>query len=289
MPGYSLIACPTLYPGQIVHAEVSADESHSTSVEVRLFLSYYDADDQPARCNGATTRLAPGEYAALDWRVPELRGMPIYAVGIEIAGAGIERGTIYLDYLTWRGVADTVFCRPEGSQPARFNRWSQAFVCAVDHWERTGKHAFALGQDQGRGLLTTGVRDWEDYELSARILPSLIKSGGLAARVQGLQRYYALQLAGQKTVQLIRVYDGQSTVLSEVPFEWRFWEAYDLALAVQGDHLRGWLNGELLIDVLDAATPLSSGSIGLIVEEGFLMTDAVSLKPLPSKAENHIS
>ena len=280
MPGYSLIACPTLYPGQTVHAGVSADESHNAPIEVRLFLSYYDADDQPAHCNGATTRLAPGEDATLDWPVPGLHGMPIYAVGIEISGPDLERGTIYLDYLTWTGVADTVFCRPEGAQPARFNRWSQAFVCAVDHWERTGKHAFALGQDQGRGLLITGVREWENYQLSAQILPSSIKSGGLAVRVQGLQRYYALQLAGQKALQLIRVYDGQNTVLSEVPFEWRFWEAYDLALAVQGDHLRGWLNGELVIDVLDAATPLTCGAIGLIVEEGFLMSDALMLKPL---------
>jgi hypothetical protein len=284
-----LIACPTLYPGQIVNAGVRADESHNAPIEVRLFLSYYDADGQPAHCMGAITRLAPGEYATLDWRVPELRGMPIYAVGIEISGADLERGTIYLDYLTWTGVADTVFCRPEGTRPASLNRWSQAFVCAVDHWDRSGKHAFSLGQDEGCGLLATGVREWEDYQLSARIRPSLIKSGGLAARVQGLQRYYALQLAGQKTVQLIRVYDGQSTVLSEVPFEWRFWEAYDLALAVRGDRLQGWVNGDLVFDVLDAATPLISGSVGLIVEEGFVMTDAVSLKPLPSKQENHIS
>jgi hypothetical protein len=153
-------------------------------------------------------------------------------------------------------------------------------VSAVDHWEQNAMDPFRLGQNEGRGLITAGLREWKDYHVRARIRPSLMKSGGLAVRVQGLQRYYTLQLAGQKTIQLVRFYDGQATVLAEVPFDWQSWESYDLALDVQGDGFKGWVNGDLVLEFVDAKTPLTSGAIGLAVEEGFLMTDAVMLKPL---------
>lgn len=289
MPGYSLIASPTLYPGQTIHAGLSADESHEGLVNAELFIYCYGAGDQPVQMNGTRSRLEPGAYERLEWQVPELPGMPVYAVGIEVSGSGLGRGTVYLDYLTWTGVADTVFCRPVGSQPIGMNLWSRAWVCAVDHWERNAEYAFRLGQDEGFGLITTGLREWADYQVSARIRPSLMKSGGLAARVQGLQRYYALQLAERGSVQLIRAYEGEQSLLAEAPFEWQFWGTYDLEIAVQGDRLRGWVDGNLVVEFVDTATPLASGCIGLTVEEGFFMTDAVTLKPLSSKEEHQIS
>jgi ADP-ribosylglycohydrolase len=276
MPGYSLIASPTLYPGQRIRAGLSADEAHQSPVDVGLFLHDYDTGDRPARWNGPSTRLEPGAYQTLEWRVPELGGMPIYALGVEIRAEDIEAGTVYLDYLDWDGVAETVFSRPQGSS----NLWARAWVSAVDHWEQTAKDPFRLGQNEGRGLITTGLREWEDYHVRALIRPSLMKSGGLAVRVQGLQRYYTFQLAGQETIQLLRLYDGQETVLAEAPFDWQSWESYDLALGVQGDRFKGWVNGDLVLEFVDAKTPLTSGAIGLAVEEGFLMTDAVVVKPL---------
>src|SRR5215213_327934 len=222
MPGYSLIASPTLYPGQIVQAGLNADESHRGAVEVALFICYYDATNQPARLLGPWTWVEPGEYQTLTWQMPELQGMPIHLVGIEIRAADIGEGTVYLDYLHWDGVADTTFGRPEGIQikPNNPNLWSQAWVCAVDTWERNGKDAFRIGQNEGRGLITTGLREWDDYYINARIRPSLMKSGGLAVRVRGLECYYAFQLSHQNMIQLIRVFDGQEVVLTEVHFEW---------------------------------------------------------------------
>ncbi|MGB8980608.1 MAG: ADP-ribosylglycohydrolase family protein [Anaerolineales bacterium] len=278
MPGYALIASPTLYPGQTVRARLSADEL----VAAGLFLCYYDSERQPMRLTGPSIRLRPGEYQTLTWRVPELRGMPVYAVGIELQTDGSAKGTVYLDSLTWDGVADTVFGRPDSYQikPNTPNLWAMSWVCAVDKWEQNGRDAFRLIQNEGRGLVTTGLREWQDYHVSARIRPSLLKAGGLAVRVQGLQRYYALQLFDKKTVRLIRVYEGQKAVLSEFPFEWEFWESYDLALEVRGNQFKGWVDGKLVMEFEDRDSQLTSGAIGLIVEDGFLMTNSVTLKPV---------
>lgn len=281
MPGYSLIASPTLYPGQTLRAGISADESHNGQVKVRLFVCYYDANNQPARLNDTSIGLEPGEYNTLVWTIPELRGMPIYAVGIELTTA-LDAGTIYLDDLNWDGVSETVFSRPEGwqAQPNNPNLWSLAWVCAVDTWERNGKDAFRIGQNEGCGLITTGLREWEDYYISARIRPSLMKSGGLAVRVQGLQRYYALQLSNQKLLQLVRVFEGREVVLAEVPFEWQPWNSYDLALQVEGNHLQGWVDGHPIVDFVETDTAIASGAIGLLVKEGFLITNSVKLQPV---------
>jgi hypothetical protein len=280
MPGYSLIASPTLYPGQTVQAGFSADELHREPVKVALFVCYYDANNQPARLLGPLTSVEPGHYQTLTWQMPELQGMPIYTVGLEIRA--VEEGTVYLDYLRWDGAADTTFGRPEGIQikPNNPNLWSQAWVCAVDTWERNGKDAFRIGQNEGRGLVTTGLREWDDYYISARIRPSLMKSGGLAVRVQGLQRYYVFQLSSQKMIQLIRVFEGQEAVLTEVHFEWQPWNSYDLALEVEGNHFQGWVDGNLVVDFVDIDTVIASGAIGLLVEEGFLITNSIKLKPV---------
>jgi hypothetical protein len=40
--------------------------------------------------------------------------------------------------------------------------------------------------NEGRGLITTGLWEWDDYAINARIRQSLMKSGGLAVCVQGL-------------------------------------------------------------------------------------------------------
>jgi len=284
MPGYSLIASPTLYPGQVIRGGVSADEANRAAVEARLILRYYNADDEPAQLDGPSVFLAPGAYQEIQWKVPDLPGMPIFAVGIEILPESAEdtAGTVYLDYLTWDGVASATFSRPEHEQDrqSRPQMWRMAWVNAVDQWERWWQEPFRLIQNKGYGLITTGARSWADYRVSADICPALIKAGGLAARVQGLLRFYALQLTADNKVRLVRFYEGQQTVLAEAPCAWQFWETYPLSLEVKGSRLRGWVGNQLALEAEDTSTPLEEGAIGLFVEEGHLMTNAVSITPV---------
>jgi hypothetical protein len=284
MPGYSLIASPTLYPGQTLRVGAMAAEGNAQPVEARLLLRFYDSQDRPQRLSGPEVTLAPGTYQEWSWTVPELKGMPIFAVGLEIGRpeAHPGEGLIYLDYLTWDGIPKTVFTRPEvePSEPSGPQLWRSAWVSAVDQWEKWWRNPFRLVQNEGRGLVTTGMREWTDYRISSPVRPAMMKAGGLAARVQGLRRFYALQLTNTKKLQLLRVYEDSGTVLAEVPFDWQLWEAYDLVLEVKGSRLRGWAAGQKLIDYDDAGTPLTEGAIGLVLEEGHLMTDWVAVEPV---------
>ena len=337
MPGYSLIASPTLYSGQTIRAGVTASESNPGPVEVGLVLRYYSPSDQPDHTSGPGTRLAPGEYAEITWTAPEMVGMPIFAVGLEVRriaseeaaavadlslqerkvlrlvqegksnheiaqllfmGEGTlrtilsgihtklgfneksEAGMIFVDYLTWDGAARTTFAPPQGSKLPNPGPqvWRMGWVNAMDQWEKWGA-PFRLIQNEGRGLITTGTREWADYRVTANVRPALLKAGGLAARVQGQQRFYALELVEGGKVRLRKVYEGQETVLAEAECAWQLWQPCELSLEVKGSRLRGWAGGKLALEYEDKDNPLREGAMGLVVEEGHLMTDAVSVEP----------
>jgi ADP-ribosylglycohydrolase len=277
MRGYSLIAAPTLYPGQALWAGLWADEANASAVQARLVIRYYDADDQPALMTGKEIMIEPGAAVQANWTIPDLPGMPIFAVGIEAVPASGAAGALYLDYLSWHGIPETVFAPPRKDKRTRL--WRQAWVNAVDQWENGWSEPFRLVQNHGRGLISTGTRQWTDYRLSAPIRPAMLKSGGLAARVQGLCRFYSLVFTADKKLRLLKVVDDQETVLAQETFEWQAWQTYHLSLEVKGERLRAWVEDKLVFEVADPGSPLSEGAIGLVVEEGTMMADWAAIEP----------
>lgn len=283
MNGYTLCASPTLYPGQVIQAYLSSSSQNTAPLTVRLYLGCYDADDRPARLHGEAVGLAPGAQAALTWPVPEIEGI-FYEVGVEIMGSpGGE--TIFLDGLGWTGTPRVTFTRPAGSSlpfpgPLIFRR---AWVDGVDHWEPRFQQAFRIIQDRGRGLIITGTRDWTDYQVQARVTAAKFRAGGIAARVQGMARFYALELADGGKARLLKCLDGEQ-VLAQKPFDWQIWQPYDLCLAVentpQGVRLQGRVDGILLLEAVDSNRPLTGGGVALTVERGHLAAPAVRVEPI---------
>ena len=76
--------------------------------------------------------------------------------------------------------------------------WRRAWVDAVDHFEGRYFEAFRISQNEGRGVMAQGTRDWIDYSVTAEITPYLARNAGIAIRVQGLKRYYALLLGSDQ-------------------------------------------------------------------------------------------
>jgi hypothetical protein len=213
---------------------------------------------------GPVVSLAPGAAEVLAWRVEAPVGSPIAFVGVELQspGAGRADGAVYLDWLTWSGAPKVTFAAP-GHKGARWlNAWVQALDQVIVRWE----HAYRIIQNEGTGLLLQGARDWQDYAVSAAMTPHLARSFGLAARVQGLRRYYALRLTAGGNAQLVRELDG-TTVLAEAPLAWELYRTYRLELTVRGSHVVAAVDGETILEVDDPG-PLSGGAIALLVEEG---------------------
>jgi ADP-ribosylglycohydrolase len=270
--GYGLIASPTLYPGQTVRAKFFLQSDSHQPVTVRLYVRHYDAEDKLARLYGSEVTLdAAGEHE-LAWRIPETGGYPIAEVGIEITSEQRADGIVTLDYLTWDGAPDVTFKKPEGG-----TMWKRAWVEGVDRCD-SWSEPYRLGQDYGTGLLIQGCREWEDYRVSATVTPHMVTSAGIAARVQGMKRYYAFLLCRDGKARLVRALDGD-TVLAETDFPWQFGASYPLSFQVNGKLLRAGIGDTLLFTVQDADRPLTGGAIAVVCEEGRAAIDNIRVAP----------
>src|SRR6266508_1959397 len=274
MPGYSLLASPTLYPGQTVRVALISDEKNSGPVAVGIQLQIYGEEDRPITIQGPPRNLPPGETVQLEWQEPDMDGAPISQIGISISSDEPAEGVVLLDYLSWDGSPNLTFHRPL----AAGRMWKRQWVNGADFFEDNFGEAFRVIQNRGRGLVITGTREWTDYSVQASITPHLVRAFGVAARVQGLERYYGLLLSHPNTIKLIKRLDGE-TVLAEQAFAWKFGQPYHLQLTVDGNQILVLVDGALLLEVEDLDRPLSGGGIALICEEGRIGTNEVSLTP----------
>ncbi len=284
--GYGLLATPALNPGQTVRATIAADGENAGELIARLFLRVYGPDDAREVIYGPEALLAPGAWQELAWQIGPLTG-PIAEVGVECARVqgGPAGGTLYLDRLDWDGAPDVTLMRPAHGGVM----WRAAWVNGVDVFAATRPDAqsFRLIQNAGTGLLMYGTRDWTDYRVAADVSPHMVASAGLAARVQGMRRYYALLLTdvkegldGGRRVALVKMRDDEH-LLARANFPWHFGQTYHLALEVEGDRIRGYVDDALLFDVQDhAPDALRAGGVALVVTEGRTMTQSVRVEPL---------
>ena len=246
---YKLMASPRIFPGQTVFAHVSDPAA-------TLYLGYYGEDDEAC-------------YVDLDGSgsvVPALPG-PIFEIGVRLQADT----TLELDHIGWYGNPDTLFERPKHKGVM----WRRAWVDGVDPlfgWSEM----FRLVQNEGLGLISQGTREWQDYSVTADVTPHLVARAGVAARVQGLTRFYALLVTNQQKVQLVRSVHEQ-TVLAEADFAWSFGETLNMTLTVQGNALVGEINGAVVLEASDAS--LDAGAIGLVVEQGRTATHQIQVRP----------
>ncbi|MCY4073431.1 MAG: ADP-ribosylglycohydrolase family protein [Chloroflexi bacterium] len=286
--GYRLLASPTLYPGQVVRAGLVAEAANADTVTLRLYARHYNEDDALEIIGSEPVQVAPGAEVNLDWLVPETGNQPIATIGIEITGENGASGTVYLDWLTWDGTPDMHLNRPTISEAGQEKRkrpkfWKKAWIYALDSSERFDSwdywtQAYRLIQNEGRGLLIQGTRDWIDYQFAATAMPRVCEAGGIAVRVQGLQRYYALLLDQERT-RIVRVLDGE-TVLAETDSGWSVEQNYDLKLKVEGGKLTAFVSGEQVLETQDPEAALTGGGIALIAQAGFIYFDNVAVRPL---------
>ena len=287
--GYALLASPSIYPGQTVSAELEAASTNERPVDVSLYLRRFrSTDDELTLEAGPGHRVQPGERHSFSWTLEGAGYEPIAEIGVAVHSGERTDGTIYMDYLTWTGEPEVTFSRPDTPlDRRRWDKsiplmWRRAWVDGVDGYDLWWPESFRLVQNSGRGLLMTGTREWRDYRVESEITLHLCNTAGVAARVQGMRRYYALLLCrteeGRGVARLIRALDGD-TVLAEADFTWDYGESHVFSLLVEGERLRGCIDDldEPLFDVTD--TMLASGGIALVVEEGRVMSDEVAVRP----------
>jgi ADP-ribosylglycohydrolase len=269
MGGYGVFACPTIYPNQVVTASLEADSSNDSSVQCRLYTRCYHSNGELKRFYGTSECFPPGSIKNLEWRLPDTGADPIAEIGVEISSETGSHGVIYMDYLTWTGEPDIAYGRGEKGKMHRM-----AWVDGLDHFETWD--GFRICQDRGRGMASHGARDWRNYTVDILLTPHLAKATGVAARVQGMTRYYALLFTNDGKLRLVR-YLNKEKILAEKDYPLNPDTTRLLSLTVDGNLLAGRVDGETILQAEDSS--LTCGAIGLLMEEGRADIEKVRVYP----------
>lgn len=283
---YELMACPLLYPGQQIRALVlpSIGPAGSTAV-VRIRVKAYDENDTLITVESDPVILKT--KADLSWVVPaSLENKPIQQVGIAISAEGCLYGTVWLDHLQWDGIPSMTLKRPfAGSeddqgveQAGSGSFWEKSWVSSVDKFHSRMGPSFFIAHDHGEGIITHGTRDWTDYQATAhKFTVNLGAPAGVAIRVRGLNRYYAVMFTWGDRVALIKARDEQRTEMTSSAFPWKLDAAYEVTIRAQGSTITAKV-GNLVLTATD--TDYTGGGVGLVVTDGSLSTDSIDIGPI---------
>ncbi|KAI1342488.1 ADP-ribosylation/Crystallin J1 [Xylariaceae sp. FL0016] len=275
MPTYDMVGSPLVYPGQKVRALVRADKSNTTTAEARLTLQAYNSSDELQTYSSEFVTLPQGESRILEWVIPsEVASNPIQKLGLAVSNQHKRLdGSIWLDYLRWDGVPNVVIQRP-GHGPNDF--WKSSFVNGADVFNAWQK--LAIAQDHGEGIVSYGTRDWTDYKSAARGFSVNIGGPvGVAIRVQGLNRWYAIMFTKGHRIAMVKARDEKRIEMASAEFDWKMDEAYDVEISAEGTGLRARV-GTIELEATDG--DYRGGGIGLVVSEGSVQVSALEVKPL---------
>ena len=101
------------------------------------------------------------------------------------------------------------------------------------------------------GSAYTGNYYAKDYTVEATFTPQSGESHGLIARAQGIERYYWLGLTKDHTVSIIKNDFGLQS-LASADFTWELGQSYTLKMAITGQSLKLYINGDLAVETEDS-------------------------------------
>jgi ADP-ribosylglycohydrolase len=275
MPGYSLDAAPTIYSGQELTIEYLHESGDSSdTISVAPLVRFYGNDDELDVMFGPDQQAVDGRNV-LTWTVPALEGRPIVEVGLIARSREGGPIRVLLDSVGWSGTPTETFGRPESGD----RMWRRAWVDNLDEQGRGWPESFRLIADsRERRLMMTGTNEWRDYAVEATLTPHMADATGVAARVQGLERYYLLRWDHTGGVQLIKRAHGDH-VLAAAGVPWTLEAPATLRLEVEDADLRGYIDGVLVLTARDEGG-YESGGIAVACEFGRVGCDAVTVRPV---------
>ena len=128
---------------------------------------------------------------------------------------------------------------------------------------------------------STGNVNWQDYSLESRVrLDNTEPYPGIIARYKDSNNYYMLRInkVSEARVEISKKVAGASTIFASVPLATKTNTWYALRLTLRGNVLRGYLDGNALFEVTDAA--LNAGMVGFRNNWGPASFDDVSVAEL---------
>ena len=273
MRTYDLMASPRIHAGQRLRALVSADAGNTGTVEARLRIRHYTAEDKLVEMDMPAGRLlSAGDTAELEWIVPESGYQPIAEIGVVVTSPeGRANGRILVDHVAWDGCPDITFKRPQGAG----DFWRRAWVSNVHFFSKHFPQDIRISQNRGSGMILQGTRDWTDYAVDADLMLHLGEFGGLVFRAEGQRRYYAARLTRAGALQIVKRRDEQEDILASAPLSIPFETAFTMIASAKGNRLCVTV-GDVTIEAQDDA--FAGGAAGMQIHEGALSSTRIRIR-----------
>lgn len=265
---FEVLASPSLYGTQTVKAKFKTFGEDIPNV--RFYVIFYNGEGKLEHSVGDVMHLRPG-VNSVEWQVPDVGGLPIHRIGIELTSDRRISGKLGLLELDWKGapkafvMGSAYDLSPKISPFDISSYWVKSFIASARHFAPDVGSTFSLSHPSTNGLATTGSRDWADYAVSTRLTLDLHKTAGVVARANGHRRYYA-GTVGDGKARIIRRCDDQVEILAEVPISYKEHDSLEFELRVDGSELSFRVGDRATVSASD--TTFERGGAGFLIEEG---------------------
>jgi hypothetical protein len=113
------------------------------------------------------------------------------------------------------------------------------------------------------GLITAGD-SWTDYTYEGKVkMPITNANAGIVFRVQNADNYYMYRInVWNQKLELHKAVNGQLTLVSSTPFTAQANQWYTIKASIQGNTIKGYVDGALKTEWTNPVTELTTGKIG---------------------------
>jgi hypothetical protein len=282
---FATIASPTLYPGQLIRADVHAAMTGPDAPTLRMYTLHRDGAGAIVRTTSDPFPLRP-ERAEVTWRVPDRGTAPFVRFGLLVESARRFDGGVLVHAIDWSGAPDrfavegVLLASIWDTHPAALDGW----VSSAANFEADFERTFSVSHPRGTGLATIGTTDWDDYSVASTLWLSLHRRAGLVARAVGHRRYYAAVFEDGDTVRLVKQRDAECRVLAETVFDYRHDTPYHCELRCVGDRLSLRVDGRPVLAARDEDRHYRSGGAGFLADTGTVLADGFVIRALDNGA-----
>ncbi|MGW8918834.1 family 16 glycoside hydrolase [Paenibacillus lautus] len=151
-------------------------------------------------------------------------------------------------------------------------------------WDVTTDGTKALIQNQAAAAVIAAGDSWTDYTYEAKAkMPITNANAGILFRVQDADNFYMFRIhsAAQK-LELYKSVDNVMTLVSSTPFTAQANQWYTMKASIDGNTIKGYVDGELKVEWTNPETELTAGKIGFrTTSAGVAFDDAVVLASGP--------
>lgn len=257
---------PILYPGQMVTGYVMVPKE--TTFKVLACLYVKDGNSQKY-IKGKDIQLIPGVWEKLSFGIPHIDSACLEEAGVLITPMNGWHATLvaYLDDFDFSGRPDynIEFSKERMEVWNTLHQEVSQFTYLKGIW--TLEDGLLSGSCCDFGEAYTGGYDWKNYCFQATLIPQTGEYHNINFRVEGAIRSYAVGLAPQNKLAILKNKNGYRT-LKEIDFPWENGKEYTLKVEVKGPKISIIHDGQVLMEYIDQDKPYLYGQIGASVRQG---------------------